>query len=309
MPPTRPKSPFEFTGGNPCLDFADTVDNRTTGHPQELLTDYGRLLQWGEEAGVITAKTAERLCHLASREPGRAVTTLRTSIQLRDAIYVIFSAVAQRRVVPSTALACLNKAVRQAAQHAQLVYASRRLAWEWIDPGSNLDSILWPVSRAAAELLIGEIRSSFHGTVVANIASGESCGASAAANFVAHVLERLFAATHQEHASAEHGEMQRHGTAEAGASAGQKNSAVLQHVLLKHGHRPRIGIAAVLCFRGNEILVHSGNRGRGFRQENYVGAVSQRVMTAGTGRPMALAYSAAKVSFEGNSSVSSCNSL
>jgi len=156
MPPARPKSPFEFTGGNPCLDFADTVDNRTTGHQQELLTDYGRLLQWGEEAGVITAKTAERLRHLASKAPGKALTTLRTSIQLRDAIYLIFSAVAQRRVVPSTALACLNKAVRQAAQHAQLVYASRRLTWEWIDPGNNLDSILWPVSRAAAELLIGE---------------------------------------------------------------------------------------------------------------------------------------------------------
>jgi predicted RNA-binding Zn ribbon-like protein len=156
MPPARPKSPFEFTGGNPCLDFADTVDNRTTGHQQELLTDYGRLLQWGEEAGVITAKTAERLRHLASKAPGKAVTTLRTSIQLRDAIYLIFSAVAQRRQVPSTALACLNKAVRQAAQHAQLVYASRRLTWEWIDPGNNLDSILWPVSRAAAELLISE---------------------------------------------------------------------------------------------------------------------------------------------------------
>jgi len=132
------------------------VDNRTTGHPQELLTDYGRLLQWGEEAGVITAKTAERLRHLASREPGRAATTLRAAIHLRDVIYLSFSAVAQRRVISGPALACLNKAVRQAAQHAQLVYANRRFSWEWIDPGNNLDSILWPVSRAAAELLMGK---------------------------------------------------------------------------------------------------------------------------------------------------------
>ena len=132
------------------------MDNRTTGHPRELLTDYGRLLQWGEAAGVITAKTAERLRHLASREPGRAATTLRTSIQLRDAIYLIFSAVAQRRAISSAALASLNKAVGQTAQHAQLVYANRRFTWEWIDPGSNLDSILWPVSRAAADLLSGE---------------------------------------------------------------------------------------------------------------------------------------------------------
>lgn len=156
MSPVRPKSPFEFTGGNPCLDFANTVDNRISDHPGELLTDYGRLLQWGEEAGVITAKTAERLRHLASEAPGNALTMLRTSIQLRDTIYDIFSAVAQRRVIPSTALAILNKAVRQAAQHAQLVHANRRFTREWIDPESNLDSMLWPVSRAAAELLIGE---------------------------------------------------------------------------------------------------------------------------------------------------------
>ena len=156
MPPVRPKSPFEFTGGNPCLDFADTVDNRTSGRPRELLNDYGRLLQWGEEAGVITAKTAQRLRRLASKTPGKALATLRTSIQLRDAIYIIFSAAARQRVVPSAALASLNKTVRQAAQHAQLVYIDRRFAWEWIDPGSNLDSMLWPVSRAAAELLLGK---------------------------------------------------------------------------------------------------------------------------------------------------------
>jgi predicted RNA-binding Zn ribbon-like protein len=156
MSPVRSKSPFEFTGGNPCLDFADTVDNRTSGHSRELLTDYPRLLQWGEEAGVITAKTAERLRHLASAAPGNALTTLHTSVRLRDTIYDIFSAVAQRRVIPSTALAILNKALRQAAQHAQLVHANRRFTWEWIEPESNLDSMLWPVSRAAAELLIGE---------------------------------------------------------------------------------------------------------------------------------------------------------
>jgi predicted RNA-binding Zn ribbon-like protein len=156
MSTPRPKSPFEFTGGNPCLDFADTVDDRISDHPRELLTDYGRLLQWGEEAGVITARTAERLRHLTSEAPGNALTTLRTSIQLRDTIYDIFSAVAQRRAIPSTALAILNKAVRQAARHTQLVNASRRFTREWIEPESNLDSILWPVSRAAAELLIGE---------------------------------------------------------------------------------------------------------------------------------------------------------
>ena len=105
---------------------------------------------------MITARTAERLRHLTSEAPGNALITLRTSIRLRDTIYDIFLAVAQRRVIPSTALAILNKAVRQTAQQAELVHANRRFTWEWIEPESNLDSMLWPVSRAAAELLIGE---------------------------------------------------------------------------------------------------------------------------------------------------------
>jgi len=91
---------------------------------------------------VITAETAERLRHLASEAPGNAVTTLRTSIQLRDTIYDIFSAIAQRRVIPSTALAILNKAVRQAAQHALLVHATGGLPRN----GSNRKATWTPCS-------------------------------------------------------------------------------------------------------------------------------------------------------------------
>ena len=143
MSPVPPKSPFEFTGGTPCLEFADTVDNRTSENPRELLTDYGRLLQWGEEAGVITAKIAEHLRHLAADEPGSAQTTLRTSIRLRDAIYDIFSAVAQRKVIPSTALAILNQAIRHANQHTQLVRTNRRVCLGMDGPGKQpgLDTV------------------------------------------------------------------------------------------------------------------------------------------------------------------------
>lgn len=151
----RPHSPFDFTGGNPCLDFADTVDDRTSDHPRELLTDYPRLLEWGVEAGVITDGTAARLRPLASEAPGKALSALRDAIQLRDTIYDVFSAVAQRRVIPGPALAALNEAVRHAAQHARIVHANRRFTSTWVEPERHLESMLWPLSRAAAELLLG----------------------------------------------------------------------------------------------------------------------------------------------------------
>lgn len=152
----KPKSPFEFTGGNLCLYFVDTVDNRAGERPKELLTDYGRLLLWAEEAGAISKKTADHLQRLATETPGNARAVLRNAIQLREGIYDIFCAVAERRGIPSTALGTLNKAVHQAWQHAQITHTNRHFVWEWILPDSHLDSMLWPVARAAADLLTSE---------------------------------------------------------------------------------------------------------------------------------------------------------
>jgi predicted RNA-binding Zn ribbon-like protein len=152
----RQKSPFEFTGGNISLDFANTVDNRTSHNPQELLTDYTRLLRWGEESGVITRKTAEKLSALADNRADQTRTALRDAVQLRDAIYDVFSAVANHRAIPATQLATINRAVQNASDHEQLVHASRQFTWHWISPDQHLDSILWPLARAAADLLTSD---------------------------------------------------------------------------------------------------------------------------------------------------------
>jgi predicted RNA-binding Zn ribbon-like protein len=150
------KSPFEFTGGHPALDFTNTVNNRSSGHPEELLTDYTRLLQWAQEAGVVIPKTAERLLRLAAETPGHAQSVVRHAIQIREAIYAIFVAIAEHRGIPSTALALLNTAVQHASEHAHITHSNRRFSWEWVLPENSLDSILWPVARSAADLLTSD---------------------------------------------------------------------------------------------------------------------------------------------------------
>ena len=152
----RSKSPFEFTGGNLCLDFTNTVNNRLADRREDLFNDYGRLLQWGEESGAISGKTREHLQHIAAEAPGNAVSTVRRAVQLREAIYDIFSAVVHRRAVPATALALLNKSAQRAAQQGEIVHANRRFLWQWTSPDTNLDAMLWPVIRAASHLLASE---------------------------------------------------------------------------------------------------------------------------------------------------------
>ncbi len=151
---SKPRSPFEYTGGNLALDFINTVNGRIRDNREELLTDYVRLVQWAKEAGIVKPKTAERLLERNAEAPGTGQTVLRHAIQLREAMHDVFLAAAERRVIPATALETLNKAVHVASEHAQIVHSNRHFSWEWILPENQLDSMLWPVAQNAAELLV-----------------------------------------------------------------------------------------------------------------------------------------------------------
>lgn len=152
----RTKSKFQFYGGNLCLDFTNTLDDRGTEETKELLTSYSDFLVWGIEAGVLSRRLADKLLRLSDDYPGQATTALRAATQLREAIYDIFSAVAERRVVPGNALATLNAAAQRAGARAQVVYSHPRFLWDWSSPESSLDFLLWPIASAATALLTSE---------------------------------------------------------------------------------------------------------------------------------------------------------
>jgi predicted RNA-binding Zn ribbon-like protein len=153
MLPIPSESIFEFPGGNLCLDFTNTVDNRASARPQELLNSYSDLLRWAQQAKIIGTREAERLQQLADAARGRARTVLQHAIRLREALYTLFSSMVERRGIPATALTIFNSAVQETAAHARIALANRSFQWEWVMPEQSLDSVLWPVIRAAGELL------------------------------------------------------------------------------------------------------------------------------------------------------------
>jgi predicted RNA-binding Zn ribbon-like protein len=152
----KSKSRFEFTGGNLCLDFTNTVDNRGSERREELLNHYSDLLSWAQEAEILTVQEAEHLQRVADEAPGRARTALQHAIGLREALYALFSSMAERRGLPGRALTILNSALREAAAHSRLAQGNRSFRWEWVMREQRLDSVLWPVARAAADLLTSE---------------------------------------------------------------------------------------------------------------------------------------------------------
>ncbi len=61
---------FELTGGRLCLDLVNTLDERATDHPRELLPRYQDLIDWGVQAGAIARAEAGALRARGARSRG-----------------------------------------------------------------------------------------------------------------------------------------------------------------------------------------------------------------------------------------------
>jgi len=150
---------FELFAGILCLDFVNTLDDRPSDEPKELLSQYADLVRFAEDAGVLTSRQADHLAQRADNRPDDAQQTLRSAIELREAMYGIFWAVANRRKVPLPALATLNGFVREAGSHSVLVQTNGHFVLQFDDHGNPepaFDAILWPIVRSAADLLVSD---------------------------------------------------------------------------------------------------------------------------------------------------------
>ena len=94
---------FQFMAGEISLDFINTLDDRPTDHPKELLVDYDEFIAWAEQGGAITVKHAQALRKLAANNPGDAFTYLHRAIYLRKSLNIIFEALIEERPIPERA--------------------------------------------------------------------------------------------------------------------------------------------------------------------------------------------------------------
>jgi predicted RNA-binding Zn ribbon-like protein len=147
---------FDLTGGLLCLDFANTVDDRTEVHPQELLNSYNDLVSWSEQAHVLTEQEAQRLLEKAARRPSEASRVLKRAVAIREAIFRIFKAVAEDASPEDEDLVSLSNAVADAQNHAQIVLKANGFIWNWAGNAGDLDRMLWPVVRSAADFLTSD---------------------------------------------------------------------------------------------------------------------------------------------------------
>ena len=147
---------FELMGGAVCLDFVNTLDDRFSAEPKELLQHYVDLARFAEDTGILPDLQVDRLMTRSMQQPDSAKRALASAIQLREAISEIFYALARKNPVPAAAVVILNQHVQEAAQHLALVAGRRHFEWKFEGDSYDLFAPLWPIARDAAELLASE---------------------------------------------------------------------------------------------------------------------------------------------------------
>ncbi len=151
-PGRRRPSKFELIAGNLCLDFINTLDDRPS-EPKELLSNYYELARFGEDTGILTPEQLDFLYERVHLMPDEAEEALWRARNLREALHAIFSALMNKQPVPQGAMERLNANIHNTALHARLVPRDGRCEWKFEELTSALDGVLWPIVRAAADLL------------------------------------------------------------------------------------------------------------------------------------------------------------
>lgn len=161
---------FHLIGGNLALDFANTAGWHASDAPSEWLTGYPSLVAWSWQAGLLTHEEAHHLMEVAAQHPVEASGALQRALALRETIYRIFAATAHGRPPEASDVASFNAALAVAFDRLHVASHGAELVWAWLVAPDALDRMLWPIVRAAADLMTSEEH-----TLVRQCA-GDPCG-------------------------------------------------------------------------------------------------------------------------------------
>jgi predicted RNA-binding Zn ribbon-like protein len=146
---------FDLSAGVVCLDFINTLDNRPSGEPKELLASFIDLARFGEDSLILDPNQVERFFRDSQIGPERTQDALARAIELREALFAIFSAVMKKSEAPVGAMQTLNACLRGAGDHSQLVQRNGQFSWGFREHFSY-DAVLWPIAQSAADLLASD---------------------------------------------------------------------------------------------------------------------------------------------------------
>lgn len=165
----EPTRPFRYVAGDVALDFVNTVDWAPAGLLNDRLTDYARLVEWAEGAGLVDADVAGSFRSAARSRPREADAAIAEARALRQTLHQVFAKLLEptgARAHPADTDAAaehFSRFLRGALSNLSFELrgeGSPQLVWPWQRRRDHahrgdwaLLGILWPVARAAAATL------------------------------------------------------------------------------------------------------------------------------------------------------------
>jgi predicted RNA-binding Zn ribbon-like protein len=148
---------LRLLGGELCLDFVNTVEDRAGQHRDDRITSFADLIAWGAHAGIVQEQEATEMLSISRDDPIRARSVFGNAIELREALHNVFLHIARRYDPPVDDRERIGLAYRDAIGHANLVRHEHRYRWQW--DVSNPESIHRIVASSAVDLLTnGDLR-------------------------------------------------------------------------------------------------------------------------------------------------------
>ena len=98
----------DFIGGDPALDFVNTVLGRDQA-PRDWLDSYLSMLKWAGLAHLLPEKLLRSLAKKAQEEPADAAAALKRAKLLREALFALITALVSDTKPPKDALALLRE--------------------------------------------------------------------------------------------------------------------------------------------------------------------------------------------------------
>lgn len=136
-----------------CLDFTNTKSGRGSSHELDHLQTFDDLMAWAEHAGIFLRPRGDALRAVASERAAEANFAFQEAIALRETLYRLFTAIAERVPAPEEDVIALNRWVGQSYPNLKLMQSSDHFAFGWPENSTDLSSILWPIVQSAADVL------------------------------------------------------------------------------------------------------------------------------------------------------------
>ncbi|HET9487870.1 MAG TPA: CGNR zinc finger domain-containing protein [Chryseosolibacter sp.] len=145
---------ISLDGETLCLNFTNTVHNRTENPPPDYLLNMVDLIAWAEKVVLLDERHARRLDKLATENPKKARQFFSEAIAMRELLYRIFFPIAAHKKIAPDDLAQFNTLLKSSFSHMALVSESGTYKADWDFPSDSFQQITAPIVKDAYDLLL-----------------------------------------------------------------------------------------------------------------------------------------------------------